>query len=371
MAVDFHFLKKLAKPRFSLSFLSSKPARVIGVQIGAYSSKMVQLRRESERAVLETYGELRNEKYLAHPESTGGGGTLRYLDQDIISLLGDLLRESNASAKEAVCVIPASAAFITTLSFPRSLGGEVARAVPYEARKYVPIPISEVILEWMILDEAEAREEIKILLMAVPREVVEKFQRVIKGVGLNIRALEVEPFSTARSLIGQDPTPTLIVNMGHQSTTLTFVDRGLVRGAHTLGRGSHELTLMLARGLAVGEERSEAAKREFGLSERIEEREITSVMAPLVETLLAEIRRLIGLYNRRAPRKIQRVNITGGGAHLKGMVEYTASKLGIETARGNPFARLVTPPFLERILAEIGPNFSAAVGAALREFTPR
>ena len=354
-----------------MSFLRSKPSRIIGVQIGTYSSKVVQLRYQSERAVLETYGELRNGKYLAHPESAGGGGTLRYMDQDVISLLGDLLRESNTSAKEAVCVIPATAAFITVISFPRSLGGEVAQAIPYEARKYVPIPISEVILEWMILDEVEAREEIAVLLVAVPREAVEKFRRVVQGAGLNLRALEVEPFSTARSLVGQDPTPTLIVNMGHQTTTLTFVDRGLVRAVHTLGRGSQELTLALARGLAVGDERAEAAKREVGLSERIEEREIASVMGPLVETLLAEIGRVGLLYNRRAPRKIQRVVLTGGGAHLKGMVEYAASKLGIETSRGNPFRRLITPPFLEPILNEIGPNFSAAVGAALREFTPR
>ncbi len=371
MVASFSFLKRLAKPSFSFSFLSSRPSRVIGLHIGSYSSKVVQLRYESERAILETYGELRNEGYLAHPEASRGGGPLHYLDQDIGALVKDLLRESNVTTNEVICTVPATAAFITTISFPRSLEGEVSQAIPYEARKYVPIPISEVVLEWMKLEDRQAKEEIEVLLVAVPREVVEKFRRVAQAATINLRALEVEPFSTVRSLVGHEQTAVLIVNFGHQSTTLTFVDKGFIRMVHTIGRGSYELTRALERGLAVGAERAEAAKREVGLSERIEEREITSVIEPLVETMFAEISRLIALYNRKAPRKIQRVNFTGGGAHLKGIVEYAASRFGLEVTRGNPFARLVTPPFLQPILSEIGPNFSTAAGAALREFTPR
>ena len=354
-----------------MSFLKTKPSRVIGVHIGGYSSKVVQLRYESERAVLETYGELLNEGYLKRPQASGGGGMLQFLDQDIGALVKDLLRESNVTTNEAICTIPTTTAFITAISFPRTLEREISQAVPYEARKYVPIPIAEVVLEWMILEEAEVKEEIMVLLVAVPREIVEKFRRVAEIAGLNLRALEVECFSTVRSLIGQDMSPLGIINLGHQSTTLTLADRGIVRAVHTLSRGSQELTRVLERGLAVGSERAEAMKRETGLSERIEEREISSVIAPLVETLFAEIARLVALYNRRAGRKVQRLNLTGGGAHLKGIVEFAASKLGLEVTRGNPFARLVTPAILGPILSEIGPNFSTAIGAALREISIR
>lgn len=345
---------------------------MIGVNIGAYSTKVVQLRYARERAVLETYGELLNEGYLKHPESSRGGGILHYTDQDLGTIIKDVLRESNVTTTDAVATIPAAAAFITTIMFPRSLEKEIAQAVPYEARKYVPIPISEVLLEWMVLEDTDARDDsIAVLLVAVPREAVEKFRRVGEIAGLNMRSLEVEPFSMARSLIGYDNTPTLIINFGHQSTTLVFVERGLIRMAHTLGRGSQELTRALERGLAVNTERAEAMKREVGLSERIEEREIASVMAPMLETLFAEIERLTSLYHRKAPHKIQKVNLTGGGANLKGLVEFAALKFGLEVTRGSPFTRLVTPPFLQPVLKEIGPTFSVATGAAIRELTPR
>jgi type IV pilus assembly protein PilM len=371
VAADFSFLKKLARPSFSLSFLKAKPSRVIGLHIGGYSSKVVQLRHERERAVLETYGELLNEGYLKRREAAGGGGMLQFLDQDIGTLVKDLVRESNVTTVEAICTVPTTAAFITPISFPRALEREIPQAVPYEARKYVPIPIAEVVLEWMILEEAEAKEEIAVLLVAVPREIVEKFRRMAEIAGLNLRALEVECFSTVRSLIGQDMSPFGIINLGHQSTTVTFADRGIVRSVHTLSRGSQELTRALERGLGVGSERAEAMKRDTGLSERIEDGEIVSIIAPLAETLFAEIARLVSLYNRGAPRKVQRLNLTGGGAHLKGIVEFAASNLGLEVTRGNPFSRLVTPPVFSTILTEIGPNFSTAIGAALREISMR
>lgn len=371
MAVDLSFLKKIKKPDLSLFSLRGKPERVIGINVGAYSAKVVQLRYAAERAVLETYGELLVENYLKHTDSVHGSGILRYSDQDIATLVTDLVRESNVTTRDAAITIPAAAAFITTISFPRSFEKDVAQAVPYEARKYVPIPISEVLLEWMVLEDIETREEISVLLVAVPREVVEKFRRVANLAKLTLRALEVEPFSMARALVGYDNTPTLLINLGHQSTTLVFVDRGLIRMAHTISRGSQEITRSLERGLGVTSERAETMKREVGLSERIEEREITSVMMPLLDTLFAEIDRLISIYHRRAPRKIQKVNITGGGANMKGIVEFAASKFGLEVARGNPFARLVTPAFLETVLKEIGPTFSSATGAAMRELTPR
>lgn len=368
--MEIPFLKKIALPKFSLGFLSGKPTSVIGIDIGTHSAKVVQLRYEKERAILETYGELLTEGYMKGTAGEGGG-FLRYLDRDISSLLKDLLKESNAASKEAVLSVPTGASFITLISLPRVSRKEIDQAVPYEARKYVPIPASEVVLDWDVFESEAGEDTIDVLLVAVPRELVEKFKRVAELTDIHPRALEVEIFSAARSLTGVDPTPTAIINLGHTATTLSLTDRGRVRISHNFGRGSQELTRALERGLNVSRERAEEIKRSAGLSEKIEEREITSIITPLVDTLFTEIERMIAIYNRKAPRKIQKINLTGGGSNLKGLVDYVSGKFGIEVTRGNPFARMVTPAFMQPILREIGPSFSVAAGLALREITTR
>lgn len=368
--VEIPFLKKFARPEFSLEFLTGRPSRIVGIDIGVHSAKVVQLRYERERAILETYGELLSKGYLKSAETTSGGGFLRYLDTDIVNLLKDLLREANVTAHDAVLSIPSTASFITTISLPKLNPKEIEETIPYEARKYVPIPITEVVLDWEVL-ETEEDDNSMVLLAAVPKEIINKFKRIAELAGIKTRALEVETFSMVRSLVGLDPAPTAIINLGYISTTLAIVDKRRLRVSHNFGRGSQELTRSLEKGLGVTEERAEEIKRSVGLTEKIEEKEISSIIEPIIETLFSEIERLIAIYNRHAHRRVQKINLTGGGSNLKGLIDYASTRLGLEVTRGNPFSRIMTPAFMQPILREIGPSFAVAVGLALHEITNR
>jgi type IV pilus assembly protein PilM len=367
--IDIPFLKKLSLPTFSLGIFSGKPTRTVGIDIGLYSTKVVQLRYEKGRAILETYGELLSENYLKVAEGGTSGGFLRFSDNNVGELLTDALKESNITVKDAILSVPVTSSFVTTVTFPPIPIKEINQSVPFEARKYVPIPISEVILDWEIFEPNEEHSSVDVLLVAVPKEVIEKYKRIAKLANMNLRAVEVETFSLVRALGGHDLIPTAIINLGHQSSTIAIVDRGRLRVSHTINRGSHDLTRALERGLQVNTDRAKAIKHEMGLSEKVEDKEIVSITAPLVEILFTEIERMISLYNRKSPRKIQKINLTGSGSSLQGIVEYTVSKFGVEVVRGNPFSRVVTPAFMQPILREIGPGFSVAVGLALREIT--
>ncbi len=355
--------------KLSLGFLSPSSGKVVGIDIGAFSTKVVQLRYESERAILESYGELLNERYFR--EGSGmSGGFLRYEDRDLINLIKDVVRESNITAHDAIFSIPASASFVIKIMLPQITAKEVETAIPFEARKYIPIPLAEVVLDWEIIPEKEQQKsETEVLLVAIRREVIDKFKRIGIAAGLNVKALEVETFSLVRSLVGHDPTPQAVINLGYHTTTLAIVDRGKVRVSHNLDRGSSDLTRALERGLNVNSERAEQVKRDIGLGERIEEKEISSIMLPILSALLSQIERVIEGYNRKAPRKIQKIILTGGGSQLKGLVEFTATTFGIEVSRGNPFARIVSPPFMQPILREIGPYFAVATGLALHDIS--
>ncbi|MBI2055221.1 MAG: type IV pilus assembly protein PilM [Candidatus Sungbacteria bacterium] len=373
-AMAFDFLKKIGLPRISIPGFSGSKS-IVGIDIGVSSVKVVQLRKESERGILETYGELKTAPYLKTGEGGVGGGFLRFLDSDISGLLKDVMRESNITTNKAVVAIPAISSFVTLVQLPTTDRAEVAKAVEFEARKYVPIPISEVSLDWQIIDEgdlapADAANKTKVLLVAVPKEVVAKYNRVFEEAKLVIKGLEVETFSLVRSLIGHDKSPTALINIGSQSTTIAIVDRGVVMLSHNLDRGSNDLTSALSRGLGITLERANAFKQEIGLSDHPEDKEIASVISPLVEILLSELERIINSYNRTTERRVEKVYLTGGGSRLKGFVDQTAKRLGLETIQPNPFSRVTYPAFMQPILKDLGPTFPVAVGLALREITP-
>ena len=53
---------------------------------------------------------------------------------------------------DAVASIPSFSTFTTTIEMPYLSERELAKALPFEARKYIPIPLNEVVLDWSIID---------------------------------------------------------------------------------------------------------------------------------------------------------------------------------------------------------------------------
>ena len=364
---DIPFFKKISIPSFSFGLFGGGIDRAAGVDIGSYSTKVVQLRYEKDRAVLETYGELLSAAYFKGTQE--GSGMLRYQESDIVEMLKDLRRESHVTARDFVFSIPATSSFVTTISLPRMETNELEKAMPFEARRYVPIPMSEIVFEWEVTEAGQNQESMNVLLLAVPKDVIERLKKVSSALDIRLRAVEIEIFSMLRSLVGHDTTPTAILNIGHHATTIVLADQGRVRSSHTFNRGSDELTTALERGLGITRERADAIKRDVGISETMEDKEIVSIITPLFDLWAAETERAVSVYNRRAQRKIQKLILAGGGASLKGIVDSLSNRLGLEVMRGAPFSRVVAPPVLQPTLREIGPTFSTAVGLALREIT--
>lgn len=358
----FDFLKKLGIPRFELKIGPTSPS-VVGIDIGSESVKVVQLKKERERAILETYGELKTSRYFSTP---GVRTLLQYQDSELKQLLTDVLRESNVTTSRAVLAVPSAASFVTLIRLPLLNESELASAIPFEAKKYVPVPTAEVVLDWQVLSKDEEEKRTQVLLVAVPQEVVAKLKRVAQGVSLEVEGIEIESFSLVRSLLGHELGAIMLINFGAVTTTVTVSERRQVRLNHNIARGSREITETISKSLGVSLERAEELKKEVGLSEKPEERQTRDIIYPFVETILSDIERAMMVYNREAERKIEKVVLAGGGASLEGLVDYVARRFGLETAIGNAFGRTVFPAFLTPLLGEISPGFAVAVGLALR-----
>jgi type IV pilus assembly protein PilM len=368
--MDFSSIKDFFSSKgLSLSGIS-KSKSFVGIDVGLSSVKVVQLRKEDERAVLETYGQLKSGGYLKNADSSSGSsGFLRYLDDDIVGELRDVMRESNITSKSVVMSIPAHASFITLAELPRIPLAERANVLAFEARRYIPVPQSEVFTNWVVIEGEEETPKMKVLFVAVPKEVISKYQRIAALLQLDLRAIEVESFSIARSLMGADHAPTLIIHFGYETTAAIIVDEGIIRVNHTVDRGQDSMAAALATGLNINKERAEDLKNEIGLSQKLEQQEIIGILEPLVEVLMREIERVTIAYNRENERKIEKVILTGGGARMKGLVDYTAKIFGVEVSVGNAFRRTIYPQFMDPILRDLSPHFSVAVGLAMREIS--
>jgi len=373
----------------TVSRFFEKPTSAIGIDIGSSAIKVVQLKVKDGKAILETYGELSLGPYA---ELTIGQ-TTSLSGEKLGSALKDVMHEAEIFAKAAGIAIPLSASLITIIEMFYTKKGRLDEMIPLEARKYIPVPISEVSLDWHVIpsktpepSEEENSEEtqqknnknsnyestgkerkrVKVLLAAIHNEILNKYKQIADQNSLEVDFFEIEVFSSIRSLIGREREPVFILDIGSGTSKLLVVEDGIVSSSHIINRGSHDITFALAKSQGISTLRAEEMKREIGLSKDPIHEEARKVIQLVVEGIFADANRVVIDYEKKMKKPVTKIILSGGGSLLKGLKEIAQKNLEIEVVRADPFSKVESPAFLESVLKEAGPNFAVAVGVALR-----
>lgn len=356
-----------------MSFLDSlfgkkKSGSVIGVDIGSSSLKVVQLRREGGTAVLETYGEIALGPYA----SAEVGQATNLPAEKIAETLKDLLREANVTSTNAGLSIPFSRSLLTLVSLPRRADPEEQKTViSLEARKYIPVPVQEVQLDWFIVPEAlpegtTPSTNVQVLLVAVHNDELSLLQKVVEGANLQASFFEIEIFSTIRSVVDEPVKPVLVLDIGASATKVYVVERGVVALSHNIRQGGQDVTRTIASAHGLEISKAEASKKEhgFGGSSAPYDRKTVELV---FSRIFDEARRALTKYETAHQKSVSALVLTGGGGVTKDLAEYAKSFFSIDVRVADPFSKTSAPAFMRPVLGEIGPEFAVAVGLALRK----
>jgi type IV pilus assembly protein PilM len=367
----------------SLSVGPKGETSVIGVDVGSSSIKIVQLRASRGIAILETYGEIALGPYAKQPV----GKSVKLSPESLAQALTDLMKEANVTSRTGGLSIPFSSSLVSTISLPDVDDESLKRIVPIEARKYIPIPVSEVTLDYSIIPKEEGEDSAlapvraagpaqaptrEVLLVAIHNALLEQYHTITTGAGLTVDFYEIEVFSAIRSALGHGLAPILLVDVGASSTKMYVVERGVVRLTHLVTQGSQHMTETLARSMEWEFEKAERIKREIGLAGStaysVDENErIKSALLSTLTRVFSEVNRVVLNYGQKYNKHVARVVLTGSGASLPGLAAHARQSLNTEVEVANPFGRTEAPAFLETVLRDIGPGFTVAVGLALRK----
>src|ERR1044072_7942309 len=165
------------------------PSSVLGLDIGTTSIKMVEVARGEKMPKLVNYGILESRASLSRANTALQSSTLKLFDQEAANFLKTLIGKMRPRTTAIAASLPVFSAFTTILSFPDMPQEELAKAVAFQARQYVPLPLSEVALDWSKVGEYEDDKGFKysqILLISVPQVEIKKYQEMCKVAGLNL-----------------------------------------------------------------------------------------------------------------------------------------------------------------------------------------
>lgn len=352
---------------FGNFFTAKKENSVLGVDIGSSSLKVVQLRKDHGKAILETYGELALGPY-------GGsevGQATNLSAEQITESLKDLLREAKVTTKSCAISIPFSRSLLTLVKLPyREDPAEQKTVIELEARKYIPVPMSEVQLDWFIVPPVEPspqkstpQDTVDVLLIAVHNDELKILQSVVAGAGLEASFYEIEIFSTIRAVVKELVKAVMVLDVGASSTKTYVVERGIVASSHAISAGSQDITRAIAVSKNLSIANAEALKKKEGLEGSTAQGSPELVFA----RIFSEAHRVLIQYETSHKKPITSIILTGGGGVTKELGTYAKNLFSIDVQVADPFAKTEAPAFMRPTLEEIGPEFAVAVGLALRK----
>lgn len=333
----------------------SRSKSKLGVDIGTSSIKVVQLRTEGEKHILETYG-------IVNVGASAGPPAQHDAITETAQILKRLLTSSRITSNKVVASLPNNIVFVSMLDMPDLSDKELKGAIEWEARRYVPLPLEEVTLSWSVLRQPGAGQ-LKVLLTAVPTSVINNYLKMFKLARLVPEALEIEALALIRSLIGLRKESFIIVDIGARITSLNLVDKGFLRISRSLAVGGETVTNNIAQSLNINFTRAEQFKRDLGLSGHMGE--VPQAMRPALDTLRSEVGGLINIYESNGGQ-IQEIVFTGNGSQLPGLTEFM-NDLGPKITMGNPLKFISYDPRIEKNLAGVSASLSVALGLAMRE----
>lgn len=348
----------------------SNKNRVIGVDVGSSSMKVVEIEDREGILTLTTYGEVQLGPYVDKPV----GQAVKLEPNQEQRALVDVLRESATQAEQAVFAMPLSSSFVTNVSISLPEGEtDIGSMVRVEARKVIPASLSEVTLDWAEVEGGSsagadsAAEQRHVLIAAIQNNALERFKVLMQFAGLSEPPTEIECFSAVRSLFNSDQQHIAIIDLGAASAKLYLAQKGLLMRMHRVRAGGAVATDAIAKAFDLEFSAAEEKKLQLDRTDP-EFSKMQQVHHGSYDRAFREFAQVIREYERRTDNTIESVYLSGGGTLFPGTAKHLAAALGRDVHRADPFAKVAYPAFMEDVMLEIGPSFTVALGAALRGF---
>ena len=361
-----------------LDFLTLKP-EVFGLDISDLSLKIAKLKKKRGVLSLMSFGkEEIKPGIIKEGEIQDEESVIKVIKTAVNKIKGEKLK-----TKYVIASLPEEKSFLQVIQMPKMAEEELKSAIQFEAENYIPLPIEEVYLDFQVVKPISNHpSHLDVLIVAVPKKIVNSYVSCFKKAGLIPYALEIESQAMARAIIKNEmsPSPVLLIDFGKSNISFIIFSGYSLRFTCSIPISSQQLTRVISEALKVDLEKAEKLKIKYGLKKGkkdTQSEKIFQAITPILTDLIKEIKKYLSFYQTHTPREhlssfngkgVGKIFLCGGGANLKGLDNFLSSELKIPVELGNPWVNIGPEPSkkIPKLLNEESLAFTAVLGLALR-----
>jgi len=357
-----------------MGFLDLKH-KIFGLDINGLSLKIVQLEKKRRGFVLSSFNEAKIDPSIINEGVIVDEVALA----KIIKLSYSTVKGKKIKTKYVVASLPEEKSFSQVIQMPKMSDEELRLAVPLEAENYIPMPIDDVYLDFQVIPQVkDYLNYLEVLIVAIPRKIVDSYVSCFKKAGLTPIIFETESEAIARALVGKENKSSLLIliDFGENNTNFIVFSGGSIRFTCSIPISSRLLTEAVSESLIIDFHEAERIKISHGLvgaNTNTKTLRAVQVMTPLLKDLAGQIKKYLNFYRDHSSYeyllengKTEKVLLCGGGAELKGLADFMSKNLGTAVELGNPLVNFLAKKPKSIIKNDIM-SFTTAIGLALRE----
>lgn len=338
---------------------------VFGLDIGTTTTRVVWLSKEEK-------GYYSLESALSVPTPAKGMSSESPIDKDeMIHAIKGLVSDAKIYTKKANVALSENQVYTKVINMPFLSDKELSSAIYWEAEQYIPIPLADITLDYRVLKMPKKAEDTQmpVLLVGAANRLIEKYTRILFSSGLTVGAIETEVLAVARALINEvNFPPTLIVNFGTMSTSLSIVKDGIITFVYSVATGGLAISRAIATEFNFSLSQAEEYKKVYGIADNSFGGKIIEAMNPILLSLISEIKKALTFYNQNHQESpVAQIILSGATAKLPGLDVFVANNIGIETIIANPW-KVLNNQQLPKEIIEAAPEYTVAVGLAMRDY---
>ena len=350
-----------------------KKNQLVGVDIGSYAIKVVEIELNKKGRFLKNFG------IIGLPRHSIREGDI--VEQEAVAeALKKLFKNLKIRNQNVAVALSGYPVMAKRISLPNSKREEIEATIHNQAEQYIPFDINDVNLDFDILDKEETLSEgedeneeksLDVMLVAAKKDVINAYVNLLVAADLNPGVLDVDVFAlqnAAELIITDEKEGYAIVNVGAEELGINTVVNGTSLFSRDSSFGGTQITELIMSHFDVDFEMAEEIKL-GAVQDRPWDQNLEASVSGVVSDWAQEIKRALDFVDTTySDKTIGKIFVCGGSCRIKGFQKYLEAHTGLPVVELNPFTSLIPNQdlFDEEYLNHMAPQACVAMGLALR-----
>ena len=337
---------------------------IVGLDIGSHSIKAIVLDDSKSGLVLKSLG-------VANlPPEAIIDGNIENKDM-VIGGVKNLIKSQKIKVKNVCTSISGYSVIIKKINLPRTTREELSENIEVEAEQFIPFDISEVNVDFQILDEEDdSGPQMEVILAAAKKEAIKNYMEIMEAVGLKATVVDVDVFALENAFTFNHPEKmgtVALIDIGANKMNINVIKDGVSLLTKDAAMGGARITGEIQDRFDLDFNEAEAIK--IGAVDPPDSGVVAEVIGRAVQNWVAESRRTIDFLMASYPgEKLREIFLSGGSSRIEGLAKYFQQELNVPVSVFNPFEKIGfdRKVFDPEYIDYMGPQATICLGLALR-----